>query len=47
MSKTTLPKELEEALGDPESFLARHPWMTKRMVDKIRRMAARYKRRRA
>lgn len=47
MSKTTLPKELAEALEDPEGFLARHPWITKRMAEKIRRMAARYKRRRA
>jgi hypothetical protein len=47
VKKTELPKELEEALEDPEGFLARHPWMTKRMADKIRRMAVRYKRRRA
>ena len=47
MREPALPKELEEALQDPEGFLDRHPWMTKRMAEKIRRMAARHRRRRA
>jgi hypothetical protein len=34
-------------LEDPEGFLACHPWIPKRMADKILRMAARDNRRRA
>ncbi len=38
-------QELREALEDPEAFLARHPWFTKKIADTLRKMAARYKRR--